>query len=125
MRPESDGIFTTPLRHAWRLAATAAFVACAARAAPGSAPAVGTATPLAPNAAAAPASLDAAAAPAAEGQSADGGALVALAASNDGAVAEPDGEATSSLPGLPESACNDQPPQDFLIRGNFLKDPHG
>lgn len=23
------------------------------------------------------------------------------------------------------SACNEQPPQDFLIRGNFLKDPHG
>jgi hypothetical protein len=28
---------------------------------------------------------------------------------------------TEASPGMPQSACNDQSPQDFLVRGNFLK----
>ena len=39
----------------------------------------------------------------------------------DAAAAEPPTTATESSP----SACNEQPPQDFLIRGNFLKEKGG
>lgn len=48
------------------------------------------------------------------------------------AIAENDASASDASPSDGESAsvelqsaCNDQPPQDFLIRGNFLKAPDG
>jgi hypothetical protein len=34
-------------------------------------------------------------------------------------------DATPSAPPAPVSACNEQSPQDFLVRGNFLKVPQG
>jgi hypothetical protein len=49
------------------------------------------------------------------------------------APAPPSGSASASAPlatpaattATPASACNEQPPQDFLIRGNFLKEKDG
>jgi hypothetical protein len=42
------------------------------------------------------------------------------------AVTEAPGIATApATPTVPASACNDQAPQDFLVRGNFLKAPDG
>ncbi len=121
MRLATPGNFTTALRRAWRLAATTAFIACAARAAPGAASAVAPAPTAPPSEA--PGSIEA-------------GSTDAASPSLDGALASlPDAEglggdaaaatATNSLAHLPESACNEQPPQPFLIRGNFLRDPHG
>jgi hypothetical protein len=56
--------------------------------------------------------------PDAAAQSSDGG-LAAIASSTDASA----GDAAASLE--TPSACNDQAPQDFLVRGNFLKVPGG
>ena len=63
--------------------------------------------------------LPASSAPVAEQAAPDAsdGAAAALASTTE--EADAGGEPTST------SACNEQPPQDFLIRGNFLKDPRG
>jgi D-alanyl-D-alanine carboxypeptidase len=123
MRPENSGNFTTPLRYAWRLAATGAFVACAARAAPGSPPAVASA-PSPGGGAPAPAAGAVDAAPM-DASAASSDSAAVLTALPDALVAAADAAPLSPLPAVPESACNEQPPQPFLIRGNFLKEPHG
>jgi hypothetical protein len=96
------------------LAATT--VACAgagAKAVTGTPTAVDSATPppLPP--------LPSATAPVVEQPPADASAGAAAAPAPAAEEADAGAEPTSP------SACNEQPPQDFLIRGNFLKEPHG
>src|SRR5437868_5265406 len=114
-----SGISTTPLRYAWRVTATAAFVACAARVVPASTP--GAAGPASSEGALVEADAHAFADAA---EDAGGSAALPALPAPDGAIA--DGQAMASATAASEeSACNDQEPQPFLVRGNFLKDPHG
>jgi hypothetical protein len=80
---------------------------------------VSPATPRsAPSELPAPAASASAAAPDAGGVAQESPDAAPLASVTD---AGPPGDASSERP----SACNDQPPQDFLVRGNFLKVPGG
>jgi hypothetical protein len=91
-----------------------AMAACAAAApAPPTTAAQGPRPDLAPAPSAAASEPDAAA---------DAAALPVAVAVDAGADAPAD---ASAAPPAPTSACNEQPPQDFLIRGNFLKAPGG
>lgn len=60
------------------------------------------------------------------GVDAGAGADADAASVSTGAVTEAPVIATApATPTVPASACNDQAPQDFLVRGNFLKAPDG
>ncbi len=68
------------------------------------------------------------AAPAQRGESATGGGSAPGSGSGSAAATARPTLSPAPAPALsnsPPSACNDQPPQDFLIRGNFLKEPDG
>jgi hypothetical protein len=95
--------------------ATLSLVACAG-AAPPPTPLPAAVVPAPP-----PASLgasDAAPADAAAGDAALASSSAdAEAALSDAALATSEADASAS----PASACNEQPPQDFLVRGNFLR----
>ncbi len=114
--------------HVAALAVLAAAAACAA-----SAPTPVTASsPAPPPPSAASAASAANAANAANAKSAEQPIAAATlpATSARSALVEPPDAGTAPVEPRVEtpsstSACNDQPPQDFLIRGNFLKQPDG
>jgi hypothetical protein len=118
MSLESSGNFTTLLRNAWRVAATAVFVACAARVAPASSPGTavvrGPAEPVLPSAGVGDASV-----------SVTSSALPLLPPPDAALEIDAMTVVATPAPEGHESACNEQTPQPFLIRGNFLKEPHG
>jgi hypothetical protein len=95
-------------------------VACAATAPAVATPAtLATATPSPSSPLPAPSASSSSAS-----ETADAGADVAASAL---VPAAPQAALASNVPAAsePASACNEQAPQDFLIRGNFLKDPAG
>jgi hypothetical protein len=100
-------------------------VACAG-AAPAPAPAPVAAMPVAPSAAAGPAGASAAGPGEADAASASATDAAARATGEavpgDGGLADRgEGVATSSGTSASASACNEQAPQDFLVRANFLR----
>jgi hypothetical protein len=97
------------------LAALALIAGCA-----GAAPAP-VATPPATTSAVAPAATSGAAeGPAASSPAASSPAPTATSEALDAGPQPP--ESVSQAPAPPASACNEQPPQDFLVRGNFLRE---
>jgi hypothetical protein len=79
-----------------------------------------------PPAPAAPAATAAAGAPEpAAALASDAGTNAPRDAAPDVPVARNDAAAPATEGSLSKSACNEQPPQPFLIRGNFLKVPDG
>jgi D-alanyl-D-alanine carboxypeptidase len=99
------------------LAGFSAMVACAA--VPPSAPATASAATAAPPPSASTAPSDSSSVATPEPDAA------VVAAPMSSSVATPSSSAATAEPPAPTSACNEQKPQDFLVRGNFLHTPGG
>jgi hypothetical protein len=100
-----------PRQSAIALIASLPVAACA-----GAAPA----PPPVPSAATVPVAPLASAPPPPSGDASADAPLASGATTEDAATSAPEGDASASPSSA--SACNEQPPQDFLVRGNFLRE---